>query len=57
MYSRVDVLWDNDNEIALSEIELIEPELWFRNNPEAATLMAEEISKLVFKAKKIEQKY
>ena len=42
-YARVDVMWDNNNELAVSEVELIEPELWFRKNPEAAQKLAKEI--------------
>jgi glutathione synthase/RimK-type ligase-like ATP-grasp enzyme len=37
VYGRVDVTWDNENHLALVELELIEPELWFReasNSPE-----------------------
>lgn len=40
VYSRVDVLVDNEGALAVSEVELIEPELWFRIKPEAAELMA-----------------
>ena len=46
VYSRVDIIYDNENEISLGEIELIEPELWFRNNIVAAGLLANEIKKL-----------
>ena len=42
-YARVDLMWDNHNQSCLSELELIEPELWFRNNPEAAKLLAKAI--------------
>ena len=45
VYSRVDIIYDNENEISLGEIELIEPELWFRNNKTAAKLLAKVISK------------
>ena len=31
LYSRIDIIYDN-NKPSLAEIELIEPELWFRNN-------------------------
>lgn len=30
IYARIDVIWDNDDELCIGEIELIEPELWFR---------------------------
>lgn len=46
MYARVDVIIDNNNKLAISELELIEPELWFRNNSEAATLLAKAIKQL-----------
>ncbi|WP_298420678.1 hypothetical protein [uncultured Kordia sp.] len=46
MYARVDIIWDNDDKLAISEIELIEPELWFRFNNDAATQLAKGISKL-----------
>jgi glutathione synthase/RimK-type ligase-like ATP-grasp enzyme len=45
VYSRVDIIYDNENEISLGEIELIEPELWFRNNKTAAKLLANVINK------------
>ncbi|MEX0845979.1 MAG: hypothetical protein WD022_11900 [Balneolaceae bacterium] len=47
VYSRVDILIDNDGELAVSELELIEPELWFRLKPEAANLLADEVIKKV----------
>ncbi|WP_431134801.1 ATP-grasp domain-containing protein [Psychroserpens mesophilus] len=43
IYARVDIFEDNDGQIALSELELIEPELWFRHHPEAAKLLAKSI--------------
>jgi glutathione synthase/RimK-type ligase-like ATP-grasp enzyme len=30
VYSRVDAIWDNSDSLVVSEVELIEPELWFR---------------------------
>ena len=45
MYARVDIVYDNKGEISLVEIELIEPELWFRNKPKSAQLLALEIAK------------
>lgn len=44
LYGRVDVFYDNNNELALGELELIEPELWFRNSPQAATQLAKAIN-------------
>jgi glutathione synthase/RimK-type ligase-like ATP-grasp enzyme len=43
LYARVDILNDNNGKIALAELELIEPELWFRNYPEAAHVLAKAI--------------
>ncbi len=40
IYARVDVFLDNQNKLALAELELIEPELWFRNYPKAAEELA-----------------
>jgi glutathione synthase/RimK-type ligase-like ATP-grasp enzyme len=47
VYARVDIIYDNNNKISLSELELIEPELWFRNNRKSADLLAEEIFNLI----------
>lgn len=44
-YTRVDAVRDNDGKLAVSEIEFIEPELWFRLKPEAAGFLANEIHK------------
>ena len=43
IYARVDIFEDNKGDIALSELELIEPELWFRHYPEAAKLLAKAV--------------
>jgi glutathione synthase/RimK-type ligase-like ATP-grasp enzyme len=40
IYARVDIFTDNNDELAVLEVELIEPELWFRNNPPAALILA-----------------
>lgn len=40
LYARADIIWDNNGELAISELELIEPELWFRNNNSAAAELA-----------------
>lgn len=36
VYARVDVFWNNNDELVLGELELIEPELWFRKCATAA---------------------
>jgi len=46
-YARVDVMWDNEDQLAVSEVELVEPELWFRECPEAADVLAGEVDKLI----------
>jgi glutathione synthase/RimK-type ligase-like ATP-grasp enzyme len=43
IYARVDVMWNDNNEPVLAELELIEPELWFRRNTDAAGLLASAI--------------
>jgi glutathione synthase/RimK-type ligase-like ATP-grasp enzyme len=43
IYARVDIFTDNDDQIALLELELIEPELWFRLFPQAAKTLASAI--------------
>ena len=41
LYARVDIIRNNAGELALAELELIEPEMWFRENPDAADRLAE----------------
>ena len=43
LYARVDVFRDNNGELAVIELEMIEPELWFRMKPEAAEVLAKAI--------------
>lgn len=40
-YARVDVMRDNRDELSLIELELFEPELWFRKHPPAAEIFAD----------------
>lgn len=47
LYARADLVWDNNGDLALSELELIEPELWFRFKPEAADELAARIANLL----------
>lgn len=51
VYARVDVFLDNQNQWALAELELIEPELWFRMAPHAADVLAQGIHKKVIDLK------
>jgi glutathione synthase/RimK-type ligase-like ATP-grasp enzyme len=41
LYARVDLIWENAGHWVLSEVELVEPELWFRHRPVAATALAQ----------------
>ena len=41
LYARVDIIFDNGNNPAILELELIEPELWFRFKEESAYKLAE----------------
>ena len=45
VYARVDAIWDNHNELCVSELELIEPEMWFRFYPGAAASFADALMK------------
>lgn len=51
LYARVDLVWDNEGHLALSELELIEPELFFRNHLPAAGLLADAIVKHIDQTK------
>jgi glutathione synthase/RimK-type ligase-like ATP-grasp enzyme len=39
-YGRADIVWDEEGNHLLSELEIIEPELWVRNNPSSAKTFA-----------------
>jgi len=43
VYARVDVIWNNEDQLCIGEVELIEPELWFRMNSTAAQKCAKAI--------------
>ena len=42
-YGRVDIFYDNENHLSLGELELIEPELWFRKHPTASDNLSDAI--------------
>jgi hypothetical protein len=44
LYGRVDIIWDQEKNIYLSELEIIEPELWIRNYPKSAERIAKAVS-------------
>lgn len=43
LYARVDLLRDRDGDLRLTELELVEPSLFFRHGPKAAVAMADAI--------------
>lgn len=45
LYARVDIVEDNNGQLALIEIELIEPELWFRLNPKGAIVLGKAVAR------------
>ena len=47
VYGRVDIVWDNDKNFYLSELEIIEPELWIRNYPKCAERIAVAVDKIL----------
>ncbi len=47
IYARVDIFWDNQDQMCLAELEMIEPELWFRRNKKAADILAKTIINLI----------
>ena len=47
IYGRVDIVWDNNKNFYLSELEIIEPELWIRNYPKSAERIAETVKKIL----------
>ncbi len=47
LYARVDIMRDNKNRLCLGELELIEPELWFRLYPDSAGKLAEKVAEFL----------
>ncbi|MFZ9027855.1 MAG: ATP-grasp domain-containing protein [Crocinitomicaceae bacterium] len=45
LYARVDIMWDNSGNPVVGELEMIEPELWFRRDNQAADRLADAIAK------------
>ncbi|WP_350291843.1 hypothetical protein [uncultured Croceitalea sp.] len=48
IYARVDIFKDNQGNWALAELEIFEPELWFRFYPKAAQVLAKGIKERLF---------
>lgn len=49
LYARVDFLWDNEGDLCVTELELVEPSLFFRHDPEAAGRLADALIKRIKK--------
>ena len=47
LYARVDIVNDNNGNPAVSELELVEPELWFRRNHPAADVLAKGVKEVL----------
>jgi len=47
LYARVDFLWDNDERLCVTELELVEPSLFFRHDSEAAGRLADALVRRV----------
>ena len=43
LYARVDVLYNHNKKPVVSELEIIEPELWFRFNKKSAKIFAKKV--------------
>ncbi|MDT0607677.1 ATP-grasp domain-containing protein [Croceitalea rosinachiae] len=48
IYARVDIFKDNEENLALAELEIFEPELWFRLYPKAVNIFAMCIKEKLF---------
>lgn len=53
LYARVDFLSDDDGRLLLSELELVEPSLFFRHSPVASKNLAEALCKRASKAQTV----
>ena len=47
VYGRADIIRDNSNQLALAELELIEPEGWLRMMPKAAKKFAKAVANYI----------
>jgi glutathione synthase/RimK-type ligase-like ATP-grasp enzyme len=47
VYGRVDIIWDATGKCYVSEMEFLDPEIWLRNAPETAHILAEGIAKRI----------
>lgn len=49
IYARVDIIRNNQDALCVSELELIEPELWFRRAPDSASKFAGAVAEYIKK--------
>lgn len=47
VYGRVDMVRDDDGQWSVMELELIEPELWLRHHPEAASIFGNALARML----------
>jgi glutathione synthase/RimK-type ligase-like ATP-grasp enzyme len=52
IYARVDMLCDNDGDLAVMELELVEPELFMRLHPPAAEALARHVAEVLRAARR-----
>lgn len=52
IYARVDIIWDDNDNPCVSELEVIEPELWMRFHHASANILAEGIHKYILNGEK-----
>ena len=44
IYARADIIHDNEGALAIAELELLEPEMWFRFHEPAANALAQALA-------------
>jgi hypothetical protein len=47
LYARVDMLWGDKGELYLTELELIEPSLFFRHGPDGPSRFADALEQAI----------
>ena len=45
LYARIDLMWDNADALCVTELELVEPSLFFRHGPSAAGMLVDALMK------------
>lgn len=52
IYARVDIMWDNEDQPVLVELELLEPELWMRKKTASAEVFADAVLQVYYSTQK-----